>query len=327
VRRFFLSALVPIAVLLCACSNDPTWPGQDIQYREEMRQFVQDISSYARQQDPGFIVVAQNGSELLTADGEPGGPIETEYVGSLSGQAQEDLFYGYTADDEPTPAVERDWMLQFLDLAEGQGVEAMAIDYCWTQSRVDSSYAMSDERGYVSFAADHRDLDDIPPYPAEPWEVSGDPVNSLSDAHNFLYLIDDQAFSSQEEFVQALDATGYDAFVIDLFCAGERLAPSRIAQLRTKPGGGRRLVLCYMSIGEAEDYRWYWQPGWESDPPSWLGPENPDWPGDYLVRYWDPEWQGIIHGDSTAYLDRILSSGFDGVYLDKVDAYEDWENR
>jgi len=52
--------------------------------------------------------------------------------------------------------------------------------------------------------------------------------------------------------------------------------------------------------------------------PSWLDKENPDWPGNYKVRFWDSGWQAIIF----QYLDKILAQGFDGVYLDLVDAYE-----
>lgn len=79
-------------------------------------------------------------------------------------------------------------------------------------------------------------------------------------------------------------------------------------------------TLCYLSIGEAEDYRWYWQAGWSTSPPAWLGPENRDWGGNYKVRYWDSGWQTIIF----AYLDKILSANFDGVYLDIIDAYYYW---
>jgi len=75
------------------------------------------------------------------------------------------------------------------------------------------------------------------------------------------------------------------------------------------------------SIGEAEDYRTYWQPGWTSSPPDWLTAENPDWSGNYLVRYWDPSWQGIVFAELAA----IVAAGFDGVYLDKIDAYESFE--
>ncbi len=51
-------------------------------------------------------------------------------------------------------------------------------------------------------------------------------------------------------------------------------------------------------------------------------PENPNWPGNYKVRYWDPEWQAIIF----EYEDKILNAGFDGVYLNIIDAFEYWED-
>ncbi len=310
-------------LLACACGGGPDDPSGGVDAPQEMRDFVTGLSSYAKQQVPGFIVVPQNGQELLTADLEPDGTPVEAYMAAIDGQGREDLFFGYTGDDEETPEAEKEWVLGYLDLAESHGIEVMATDYCWTQWKVDSSYAWSAERGYVSFAADHRDLDDIPSYPAEPWALNEDPVESMPEARNFLYLISDQEFGSADGFVAALDATGYDMFVIDLFCCGEQLGPAEVEALSTKPGGGDRIVLCYMSIGEAEDYRWYWVPSWAADPPSWLGPENPDWPGNYLVEYWDPEWQAIIYGSPDAYLDRIIAAGFDGVYLDKVDSFED----
>jgi cysteinyl-tRNA synthetase len=87
-----------------------------------------------------------------------------------------------------------------------------------------------------------------------------------------------------------------------------------------------------MSIGEAENYRWYWQNDWtvtyngQPGPhaPAWLGPENPAWPGDYKVKYWRPGWQKIIYGSPNSYLDKLLATGYDGVYLDVVDAFQYW---
>jgi cysteinyl-tRNA synthetase len=70
-----------------------------------------------------------------------------------------------------------------------------------------------------------------------------------------------------------------------------------------------------MSIGEAETYRWYW-PQRSS---AWLGPENRKWRGNYGVRFWHAEWQQIIF----EYTDKIVAAGFDGVYLDKVDQFEE----
>ena len=115
--------------------------------------------------------------------------------------------------------------------------------------------------------------------------------------------------------------------VIDPEGDGPRLAPDAVARLRRKPSGEPRVILAYLSIGEAEDYRPYWQRSWKANPPSWLGPENPDWPGNYEVRYWDPLWQRLILGTPEAPLDRIVAEGYDGVYLDIVDGFEFWEER
>ena len=121
----------------------------------------------------------------------------------------------------------------------------------------------------------------------------------------------------------------YDLVVVDyaLGRKGENDAasPKAIERLRYKPSGARRVVLAYFSIGEAESFRTYWQSDWLKNPPEWLGPENPDWPDNYYVRFWSPEWQSILFGNPSAYLDRILAAGFDGVYLDGIDKYDVWQ--
>jgi cysteinyl-tRNA synthetase, unknown class len=50
--------------------------------------------------------------------------------------------------------------------------------------------------------------------------------------------------------------------------------------------------------------------------------DNPDWPGNTKVQYWDPDWQKLMFN----YLDKIIDSGFDGVYLDIVDGFEYWSD-
>jgi cysteinyl-tRNA synthetase, unknown class len=120
-------------------------------------------------------------------------------------------------------------------------------------------------------------------------------------------------------------ASNYDLMVIDYARDGsseQAFTRHEVVTMQRKHDGGSRIVLAYLSIGEAEDYRSYWQRNWNSSPPAWLGGENPDWPGNYAVRYWDPRWQSLIMGGPGAYLDRILAAGFDGVYLDRVDAFD-----
>ena len=111
-----------------------------------------------------------------------------------------------------------------------------------------------------------------------------------------------------------------------------------VEQIRSN-GACEKKILAYLSIGEAEIYREYWDDSWVNArgrpiagvAPAWLGPENPDWDGNYKVRYWDQDWQSLMLGDNVepdiSPLDRIMNQGFDGVYLDIVDAFEYWSSR
>lgn len=139
--------------------------------------------------------------------------------------------------------------------------------------------------------------------------------SALMGANDFAYWL-------QSIDLKALGDSRFDVAIIDYSrdgTEGGKFSAAEIAGLKHSPGGSKT-VLAYCSIGEAEDYRWYWQTGWRPGDPAWLGPENPEWKGNYAVRYWMKGWQDIVY----EYLNRILAQGFDGVYLDKVDAYEDW---
>jgi len=295
-------------------------------YRQDMRDFVKGIGVWARKYDSDFIVVPQNGSELLSKSRDDAENPDMSYLGAIDGVGREDLFYGYDDDDIATPLSEREDMTAFMDMAEANGVEVLTIDYCSTISFIDDSYYQNSSRGYLSFAANHRELDNIPEYPVNPFNTNSADITSLAEAKNFLYLINPGEFSSQIEFLKALRNTNYDVLIIDAYFDEYLLTVDDVAKLKIKADGGARLVLAYMSIGEAEEYRYYWQNEWRDSPPSWLAEENPDWPGNHKVRFWDPAWQEIIYGNNKSYLGLILDAGFDGVYLDIIDAFEYFEN-
>lgn len=128
------------------------------------------------------------------------------------------------------------------------------------------------------------------------------------------------AYWLQDIDIERLVQSSFDLIVIDYSrdgTDGEVFSRSDIAALQTS---GKR-VLAYFSIGEAEDYRFYWRRDWSVGSPSFIGEENPVWPGNYKVRYWDERWW-----DSALepYLQKIMSVGFDGVYVDIVDAFYYW---
>jgi cysteinyl-tRNA synthetase len=135
-----------------------------------------------------------------------------------------------------------------------------------------------------------------------------------------LAAVNDWLYQLQNLDLAAIGDTAFDLVVMDYSAEGDddtAFTAAEIEALKHSPGG-EKIVLAYMSIGEAEDYRFYWQPDWEPSDPPWLGEENPDWPGNYKVSYWDPAWQAIIF----SYTNRLLDAGFDGAYLDIIDAYE-----
>ncbi|WP_460452574.1 endo alpha-1,4 polygalactosaminidase [Alsobacter sp. SYSU BS001988] len=104
-------------------------------------------------------------------------------------------------------------------------------------------------------------------------------------------------------------------------------SPTEVATMETAANGaGHRDVLAYMSIGQASTWRDYWNPAWDAAPPSWLGASDPNWPGSYSVHYWESGWQNLLFGSPGAYIDRILAAGFNGVFLDTVSIFHQYDN-
>lgn len=154
-------------------------------------------------------------------------------------------------------------------------------------------------------------------------------AQSLFAPESFAYVLQaDQLAKSRAETVQKLAVCERDLIVLDAaFSSDGDWTPNEIATIRAgKPG---RRVVAYVSVGEAEDYRSYWKKEWDADKdgkpdaaaPKFLNTENPDWKGNYRVRYWQPEWQQIM----LPAVDRVVAQGFDGIYLDIVDAFEFYE--
>jgi cysteinyl-tRNA synthetase, unknown class len=128
----------------------------------------------------------------------------------------------------------------------------------------------------------------------------------------------------------------YDLLVVDATTgleSGQPFTRAEVERLKTGPDGRRRLVISYLSIGEAEDYRSdYFSPEYlEEEAPDWLMKENPQWKGNRIIRFCHEGWQrtilgdeqgrNVYRGDEPSPLYRLIELGFDGVYLDRVDVY------
>jgi cysteinyl-tRNA synthetase len=72
-------------------------------------------------------------------------------------------------------------------------------------------------------------------------------------------------YQLQQLDVNQASAAPHDLIVVDETLVGSgtgKASGGDLARLKRKPDGQRRLVLSYLSIGEAEDYRGYWRAGW-----------------------------------------------------------------
>lgn len=121
-----------------------------------------------------------------------------------------------------------------------------------------------------------------------------------------------------------VDEADPDVLVVDYSWDGgqaQALTRQEVRRLQERDGPDR-LVLAYLSIGEAEDYRYYWKTDARKGRAGFVIRQNRRWRGNFRVRYWDPAWHRILYGGDDSYLDRILDRGFDGVFLDTVDAAE-----
>lgn len=138
--------------------------------------------------------------------------------------------------------------------------------------------------------------------------------------------------------VAAAAASPYDLLVIDATTGvgdGRAMSERDVARLKSRPDGRRRLVVSYLSIGEAEDYRpdYFSAEYLEEEAPDWLMHENPQWKGNRIISFCDEGWQRTILGDDQGRnvynsiepspLYRLIELGLDGVYLDRVDVYSE----
>ena len=155
----------------------------------------------------------------------------------------------------------------------------------------------------------------------------GGSVESAADDEAVLSLVNDWVYQLQGGGdgidSEAIGETAFDLVVMDYSRDGSEegeFSRDEIESIKNSTGG-TKIVLSYMSIGEAEEGRFYFDPT-----ASFIAASNPDFPDNFKVRFWEPEWQAIIFGTADgpdkSYLDRIIDAGFDGVYLDIIDAFE-----
>lgn len=123
---------------------------------------------------------------------------------------------------------------------------------------------------------------------------------------SFIYQLQDADF-------EELLAQNASLIVLD----PNELGVEEVAQLQNSG----TIVLSYLSIGEAEKWREYWQEEWDTNLPFWIA-ENQTPRESLVVKYWETEWQEL----TLSRMEEITLLGYDGFVLDTVSTgYDYWE--
>lgn len=151
---------------------------------------------------------------------------------------------------------------------------------------------------------------------------SKDRGNPFDEVERWLYLID---VNLEPDTVDEIVESDHDLVVLDFIPSEQQNTDYPIGDVvdRLQQADHQKLVLAYIDIGQAEDYRVYWEEDWRIGDPDWIVANDPDgWEGNFPVAYWREEWQAIWLGED-GLVGQIVDAGFDGVYLDWVEAYSD----
>lgn len=284
----------------------------EIEPMEKMRELIVEIAS----RDSEKLIILQNGSEIYYDDGV----LNEEFLQYIDGAGQESFLFGSGGVvDKKTPKEDREYLLNNLVPLEEKGKKILTINYSKNRKNRKEIEKINKKYGFVGesikdFSADSFNL------PIK--EFNLDEVRSLDEVKNFLYLLNPSKFNSKDEYLRALKSSEYDLLIIEPTLNGIFFTKDEIEQLKYKKNGSRRLVIAYFSIGEAEDYRYYWEKSWSKKLPDWIVEENENWEGNYIVKYWSKEWQEIVK----EYQRRLESIGVDGYYLDTIDSFQYFED-
>ena len=162
--------------------------------------------------------------------------------------------------------------------------------------------------------------------------VVNDPVQKMTIDNVQFWAYNIQNVNTQDQ-QEELIGTHFDLYVLEPVVteAGEEDFNitgliDQIRQHNIHTRGIDPIILAYIDVGQAETWRWYWDSTWRIGDPEWVTGEDPDgWEGNLPVAYWNSTWEDIvIYGyEGKSQVEMSLQAGFDGIYMDWIEAFSD----
>ncbi|MHA1768103.1 MAG: hypothetical protein ACTSVK_17790, partial [Promethearchaeota archaeon] len=115
---------------------------------QKMVYFIGNLSAYAKNIDPNFLIVPQNGESLVEYDG---------YLDTVDGIGREDVLY---TGNWRNSREEIDWVFSYLKEFLDAGKFVLEVEYCSIPRYVNRVYGYAKESGYICYIGP-RDLSKI----------------------------------------------------------------------------------------------------------------------------------------------------------------------
>jgi len=283
-----------------------------INYRQEMRDFIIEFSSYAKEINPNTVIIPQNGVELFTHDDMFKGVIDSKLAKSVDGWTIEDIFYTNQPEmNTPQDPHVTSEIVPLLSQISNYGKPVLAINYVDIAPLVEIQVTKSLSAGFLPGNVAVQNGKKIPKLT----NPNTNNITSLQEAKNFLYVSES---SSLEKIVTTIAETDYDVVIIPTVIKNERLDPFAIQKLKTKKSGGKRLIIARLKTenikSDNEDNI--------SETSCWLDRKfddeikpNPN------VEYWNSGWKELAKAEAKT----LLDDGWDGFVLEMTNQWEYWE--
>ncbi len=319
----------------------PYVPIEDIpNHRQLMRDVVIALSDYCKKRRSDFIILVRNAPELLikerresdweagrdpdgTAQGRyaPVGSLDGPYLNAVDGLLVDGAFYGYRDYETPTRPGDQQPLLAAVAAMQKQGRHALSIDYCKETKHVSDAAAQTKKAKLLPYIdiEGSKLLGHVPG--GAPATENANHVTDLAEARNFLPVLSASAYTQRDRWFQALAGTNHDLLLVDPFFHGVSMTVQDITALKYKRIGSKRLVMAPMSLGYASVDRFYWQNSWKVGTPDWIAAVDSEIPGRFAVNYWSEGWKKVLGN----YITGLCDLGIDGILLDGLDAYLQFE--
>jgi cysteinyl-tRNA synthetase len=324
----YIPVLLIVAIMVGLYSCKKVTPPL-LDYKRDIKYLVENISDYSHLYNKRFVVIVNDGYELLTKDAQKNGVVDLEYVSRINGMHINGLNYGPDSLNKAVTDGDRNSINDWLKISKANMIPTFVTDYSNEPAKMLESYTNNLLKAYIPYVSVNTNNTEIPNYPDTVVNSNIDSVFTTLICRNFILIPNLSNYASKHDFIEVMKNKNYDMIIIDWnFNATSTWSKLELDSLKIKANGAKRMVLSYVSIGQAQNNRFYWEKRFTDVPPLWLFDEDKKHKGYFNIKYWDSDWQHFMYGTDDSYTRKITKAGFDGVYLDKLkEGYTYWENK